>query len=323
MRTSQTIRRKSSGLSGGLFVRACVAALLWVLGFRADRMEAQPAPPQSTPQSSPNPQPPSSPPLTARGTVGQAQTGPNTRTHPDQSSTSQTPETTPGDASVPVSDGTAHTATVVMQAPPPAQGLLLDRLVAVVNDDLVLESDVQEEMRFASFQANGPDTRAAAIQRLIDRELIQEQEHYQPAKPVTDVELAADIAELRKHLPACANGACATEAGWRGFLADRGFTEAEFDARWRQRMEILRFIEQRFRLGVRIPREQVQAYYEETLLPEYEKQHVKPPPSLASVTDRIQEILLQQQVNKLLDTWLKTLRTQGNVRLINDAEVAP
>ena len=34
------------------------------------------------------------------------------------------------------------------------------------------------------------------------------------------------------------------------FLADHGFTVEEFRARWRQRMEVLRFIEVRFRNGI-------------------------------------------------------------------------
>ena len=299
-------------ISGWLVALVCVAALL---GMGATRSLAQPSPPQTVP-------PPSGPPLTVRGAGAPSQTGPNTGTHPAQVSPSETSTATPSSASVPVSDGTSHTAIAAMQPAPPAQGLMLDRLIAVVNDDLVLESDIQEEMRFATFQPNGPTSRAAAIERLIDRELIEEQEHYQQPRPVTDAELSADVADLRKSLPACAHAACSTEADWRAFLAEHGFTQAEFDARWRERMGILRFIEQRFRLGVRIPQSQVDAYYKETMLPAYAKRDVKPPP-LATVQDRIQEVLLQQQVNTLLDTWLKTLRAQGNVRLINDAEAAP
>ena len=37
----------------------------------------------------------------------------------------------------------------------------------------------------------------------------------------------------------------------------------------------------------------------------------------------IQEILLQQQVNKLLDDWLTALRAQGSVRMVKPGEEAP
>jgi hypothetical protein len=40
------------------------------------------------------------------------------------------------------------------------------------------------------------------------------------------------------------------------------------------------------------------------------------PPAEAAIADRIQEILLQQQVNKLLEDWLTALRAQGSVRMV-------
>ena len=42
-------------------------------------------------------------------------------------------------------------------------------------------------------------------------------------------------------------------------------------------------------------------------------------PPLKSVSARIQEVLLQQQVNVLLQDWLKSLRDEGTVRIIDPA----
>jgi len=41
------------------------------------------------------------------------------------------------------------------------------------------------------------------------------------------------------------------------------------------------------------------------------------------VSDRIQEVLLQQRVNKLLDDWLTSLRAEGSVRILRPGEEAP
>ena len=49
----------------------------------------------------------------------------------------------------------------------------------------------------------------------------------------------------------------------------------------------------------------------------------RPPQSWADISDRIQEILLQQQVGKLLQDWLKSLRAQGTVQIMKPGEVAP
>lgn len=202
----------------------------------------------------------------------------------------------------------------------------IDRVVAIVNDDLILESDVDEERRFAVFQPYsepaGSYSRAKAIQRLIDRTLIMQQAHEQPQKPITDAEVAANLQDLRKDILACKQYKCETEAGWKKFLADNGFTESELLIRWRERMETLQFIEERFRMGIRISDQEVKDYYTKILLPQYASRQATAP-KLDSISDRIREILLQQQVSGLLDDWLKALRASGSVRMVTVSEVTP
>ncbi len=206
-----------------------------------------------------------------------------------------------------------------------AAATVLDRIVAVVNGDLVLESDVDEEQRFGAFQPltepSGNFSRTRAVERLINRDLILQQLKIQPQAPVTDKEVEAQLMQLRSDIPACKIDHCETEAGWQRFLSDHGFTEDEITERWKQRMEVLQYIEQRFRMGIRIPADEIKTYYNKTLLPQYAKQGVKAP-KLEAVSDRIQEVLLQQQVSSLLSDWLKSLRAQGTVRVTGQDEAS-
>jgi hypothetical protein len=78
----------------------------------------------------------------------------------------------------------------------------------------------------------------------------------------------------------------------------------------------------RFRMGIKISPQEIQEYYAKTLLPQYTAQQVKPPP-VKEIASRIQEVLLQQQVSKLLDDWLESLRAQGNVVVRHPGEEAP
>jgi peptidyl-prolyl cis-trans isomerase SurA len=205
------------------------------------------------------------------------------------------------------------------------QGVVIDRVVAVVNEDLILESDVDEERRFEEIQplrASTDSTRAKIIERLVDRDLILQQAALQPEDAVSDQELDAQLATMRRDIPACKQFQCETDEGWKKFLDSHGFSVEEFRKRWRQRMELLKFIEERFRNGVKITDAEAKTYYEKTMLPEYAKRNVTPP-SLEVVQKRIQEILLQQQVGALLEDWLKSLRAQGSVRIMTPGEVAP
>jgi peptidyl-prolyl cis-trans isomerase SurA len=211
-------------------------------------------------------------------------------------------------------------------APASPQGEIIDRVIAVVNGDLILESDVDEERRFAAFQpfstAGAAFSRDKAIERLVDRALILQQAKQQAEDEVSDAEVAEQLATLRKDIPACRKEHCETDAGWAKFVAAQGFTVDELTARWKERMTVLKFIEMRFRMGIRISPEEIKNYYDQTLIPAYAKEKATPP-KLDDIDDRIQEILLQQRVGALLDEWLKSLRVQGSVRMIKQAEVMP
>ena len=199
--------------------------------------------------------------------------------------------------------------------------MLLDRAVAVINGDVILASDVREQQRFAVFEPlstpGGEFTPLEAMQQIVNRTLLLDQMEDQQLAPLpTDSEVDAQIAYLRKHIPACAGQACETEAGWQRFLAAHGFTAADLRTRWKERMEILDFVGVRFRTGIRITKPEIEAYYKEKLVPEFQTRKLTPPP-LAQVSDRIDEVLLQQHVNVLLNDYLRSLKDAGSVQILD------
>jgi peptidyl-prolyl cis-trans isomerase SurA len=87
-------------------------------------------------------------------------------------------------------------------------------------------------------------------------------------------------------------------------------------------MELLKFIEVRFRNGIKISDSDIKDFYQTRMVPEYAKRNVTPP-KLETISKRIEEVLLQQQVSALLVDWLKSLRVQGSVKIMSPGEVAP
>lgn len=216
-------------------------------------------------------------------------------------------------------------AALAQSAPPAensaAKPLLLDRVIAVVNGDVLLESDLEQEVKFAAFEpftsSTEGDQRKQAMDRLIDRTLVQQQMKNQPGLPqISDDDLKKQLTELRKSLPECAKYACWTDEGWATFCRMHGFTTQEVADRWRTRQVLLAFIEQRFRTGIRISQPEIEAYYRKDFAPKFKERDLTPP-TLASVSQRIQEILLQQRVNALLSDWLKGLHDEGTVQILD------
>jgi peptidyl-prolyl cis-trans isomerase SurA len=203
--------------------------------------------------------------------------------------------------------------------------VVMDRVVAVVDKHVILSSDLDDEIRLSVLDpndfGNGTLTRRRALDQLISRALIEQQIRQEDAEAATppQSEVDARLGELRNELPACVRESCSTDAGWKDFLAAHHLTAARVEAYLRYRLEILNFIEERFRQGIRISQEEIAAYYKNTLVPQYNAGETVPP--LDQVAPRIEEILLQQQVNALFDNWLANLRKEGDVEILDPSLV--
>ena len=214
-----------------------------------------------------------------------------------------------------VAAATASLTQTQLSTPPS----VVDRVVAVVNNQAILLSDIGSEQRFAILDPKVARhlTPQDALQRLISRTLIQQQirqEDIEAAQPSND-DVQARLHQLRTELPACVAMNCASDGGWQKFLTTHGLTARQVEDYLRLRLEILRFIEIRFRQGIRISPQDTEAYYRDKLVPQYPKGAAIPP--LSDVAPRIEEILLEEQVNTFFTAWLDNLRKQGDVEVLD------
>jgi peptidyl-prolyl cis-trans isomerase SurA len=238
-----------------------------------------------------------------------------------------TPKTPPPAATVSPAEAAKSTQSAGQAAATQQSGaapatdapVVLDSVVAIINGDVLLQSDIEQERRLESLQLlpAGEDTDARAARHLITRTLILQQmkQQGQVVPPITDADINKVLDEMKHQLPGCLPTRCLTEEGWAGYLAERHLTPQEVAQDWRLRLQILDFLNLRFRTGVRIPRSQIRDYYQSTLVPQFQAKHVAAP-SLKSLSGRIQELLLQQQVTKQIGDWETTLQQQGSVRIL-------
>jgi SurA N-terminal domain len=209
------------------------------------------------------------------------------------------------------------TICILLLAPPPAfAGEVIDGVIATVNRKPVLQSDWDDAVRFEAFMQQRPLTgvsdadRVSALQRLIDRELLEVQmadpNYLAPSRD----EIRDNLARLQAQIPA-AN----SDGGWERLIASYGFTQRQIETNIGREMQMMNFVEVRLRPNVHVHPEDVELYYRTELLPDLEKAG-RNVVTLQEVEPKIREVLVQRHMDELLDAWLHNLRQQTQIHSI-------
>lgn len=204
-----------------------------------------------------------------------------------------------------------------------AHAQVVDRMVAVVNKQVILQSELEQTAHVEFLLQGKPLTQLtmadlqAVLERMIDQALLQQQIVNSAALQPTPEEVGTQLQEIRGKL----SGAQA-EANWKELLAGYGVTQQDVEQQIASQMRILRLIDLRFRNLARVDRTAISDYYKQKLLPELQKQGAPEPP-LSQVSDKIEKILTEQRIDDLLNSWLQTLRSQAHIQKLNSETTPP
>jgi parvulin-like peptidyl-prolyl isomerase len=194
-----------------------------------------------------------------------------------------------------------------------AQAQVVDRMVAVVNKRVILESELDQAARVEFLLQGKPiagltqGDLAAVLDRLIERSLLDQQIINPAMLDPTPQELAAKVKEVRAGIPAAAS-----DDQWKALLSAYGLTQQDLEEQLTDQVRILRFIDLRFHGLVHIDKTAVETYYQEKFLPEVRRRNAAEP-KLEEVSSKIEQILTEQRIDELLNNWLKTLRAQAHI----------
>ena len=206
------------------------------------------------------------------------------------------------------------TICILLLAPLAAlAGEVIDGVIATVNRKPVLQSDWDDAVRFEAFMQQKPlravteGDRVSALQRLIDRRLLEIQMNDANSLAPSHEQLRSSITQLRDQIPAAKD-----DEGWQRLIASYGFTERDIEANLRSEKQVMNFIEVRLRPNVHVQPEEVEAYYRNQVIPDMEKAGVKVV-TLQELEPKIRELLVQQHIDQLLDAWMHNLRQQSQI----------
>ena len=192
---------------------------------------------------------------------------------------------------------------------------VIDRIVASVNGHIILQSDWDDEVCFEAFSAGRPldqmatFDRKAALDHLIDQELLREQVHGADLPQPPQSEVASRVVEIRKLYPQASS-----DEGWTTLLSRYDLTPQNLETRVSRQLQLMRLVDARLRPSVQIDSKSIESYYNRELLPQL-RQAGGQSVALSDVTPKIKELLTQQKVNELLVAWLQNLRSGSSIHI--------
>jgi parvulin-like peptidyl-prolyl isomerase len=198
-------------------------------------------------------------------------------------------------------------------------GEVIDRIVAIVNGSVIVQSQLEDDLCFEAFSDGRPitnisdDERRAALGHLVDQELLRQQMGSEIHQPTAE-QVQRRIEEIRANHPDAK-----TESGWQQTLSKYGLTEKQLETRVTQQLALLREADIRLRPSVQIENRGIEDYYSNVFLPKLRQSGGADVP-LPEVASQIREILTQQKIDEMFDSWLRSLRKDSKVRTLLPAE---
>jgi len=198
-------------------------------------------------------------------------------------------------------------------APEPEAAALVDRIVAVVDEDPILLSEVEEVIGLGLAARRPGESDAELRERVIDGLIEQRLRFHEVDRsgflrvPVAEIE--ARMAELV--------GAFGDPEAFRRRLAELGMTEPEVRQLVARQLAVLTYVEERLGARVFVGLEDIRARYQETVVPEARARGESPPP-LDEVREAIRAVLQQERLNQEIARWTDELRREADVLIFQD-----
>jgi parvulin-like peptidyl-prolyl isomerase len=172
---------------------------------------------------------------------------------------------------------------------------IADRIVARVENDIILLSDIRALSRYQQFLDGKSETDAQILERLIDQWIVRTEANVSRFPQPSDADIDRDVERIQKSF--------ASKEEFESRRKQIGLSVAEIRDMVATQLYLNNYLDSRFRPGVQIDPKTIDDFYEKSVVPRAKAQGQEPPP-LDTARDFIQEALVQRGINDQADQWL-------------------
>jgi hypothetical protein len=182
---------------------------------------------------------------------------------------------------------------------------VVDRIVARVENDVILLSDVRELKEYQELVNGKSESESAILDRLIDQWIVRSEAALSRFPEPKDAEMDRDVSRVVKSF--------ASLEEYEARKKQSGLNDAEVRKLVTAQLYLTNYLDSRFRPSVQIDEKAIVDFYQNAVVPRA-KTRGQEPPTLDASRDIIQEALVQSDINEQADRWLKESRARLHVQ---------
>ena len=186
---------------------------------------------------------------------------------------------------------------------------VVDRIVARVETEIILQSDVRQLSRYQAFLDGKPQSDSDILNRLIDQWIVRSEAGVARFPQPSEEDVNRSIERLKRSFSS------PEEFQTRQKLS--GITDDEIRRFVRAQLYLSNYLDSRFRPSIQIDEKAIEEFYRSRVVPRAESRN-QTPPTLENARDFIQEALVQRAINEQADRWLKESRSRVRVETMLD-----
>jgi hypothetical protein len=181
---------------------------------------------------------------------------------------------------------------------------VIDRIVARLEHDVILLSDVQLLAHYQLLVDGKSEPDGDILNRLIDQWIVRNEASIARTPLPADAEVERALQRLQQSY--------ASKEDYEARRKLAGLSEDDIRRLTVDQVYLNNYLDSRFRPSVQVDEQAIQDFYQNVVLPRA-KARSQSPPSLDAAHDYIQEALVQRGINEQADRWLKESHTRLHV----------
>jgi parvulin-like peptidyl-prolyl isomerase len=181
---------------------------------------------------------------------------------------------------------------------------IIDRIVARVENDIILQSEVRELSRYQQFADGKSESDAQILDRLVDQWVVRSEADASRFPHPSDADISRVLERLQRSF--------ASPEEYETRKKQSGLSDAGVRNMVAAQLYLSNYLDSRFRPSVQIDPKAIEDFYQNGVVPRA-KARGQEPPSLEAARDYIQEALIQRGINDQADRWLKESRARLHV----------